>query len=180
MIHQNSKIKWIDTSVYGVFVSSVDQIFQHYITTARLLDGEEFIDFSKRNVYIQDMLGYSKVMKISRDAVVPLEWLELSVEDRSILVTGDTYFPVYDISEPPTKGFHGDIKRNYTMKQVVHIDPSKDYLRIYDEDEKIEDFKSVTITRPDLPCDITHGYDIFTSSCFYNVNEIYTFGSRFS
>lgn len=180
MIHPNAQINWIDTaSGDGMHTTSVETLFSKFIARSAIIDaGVRAVYFSDRgripDIYIQDMTGYTPINSIGRSPA-PGCWLKIH-NAGDLEVTLDSIIPVYDIAEQPYLGFHGEMKRKYTLKTPEYITET-DFIRIYNPDSKLEDYIKPDIEVCNSGCS-DYGYFIVTNSRFCTINGVHLYSTN--
>lgn len=177
MIHPSTLIHWIDINSEEVVEDTISSLFQKYSYLRE--DGNNkisTIDFSRINVKIQDLTGWTKIKLVKLFNVEKIDWYRIEIADKSIVISGDALIPIYD-NLKPERGFHGEIKYPYTFKNPGKIFPC-DNLRLYRgilNDNEIEFASPSTILNLGL-YDNAYGYEVITQSRFFNANRIHMFG----
>lgn len=179
MLHPLTNIRWIDTNNERSTSNSVKVLFQVYAHKAReLKEGYHRIEFNDDSMKITDWYGWSTIKAINR--IRPerqIDWFGVISANQGIVISRETIIPIYDETKP-MRGFHGEIKYPYILKDVNSINPC-DKVRIKNGmigDEMIEFSNTIIKYCGDVIFD--YGYEIETQSGFFNANNIHMYGSN--
>ena len=179
MIHPESMVKCVlieneisyETTIHELF-SRFSRYIKHH------MDGSKTIIFkdenhSNINIKIQDMFGYSTILAIRQFPVDGkfnnTKWVELMGGNNHIWLSDETSIPIYDLRKDSYIGFHGEVKRDYILKSIAKINESVDCIRVkHDDIDKYVPARFCEIHN--IP---RYAYEIYTSSRFCSVNDIY-------
>lgn len=179
MIHRDSVVRWIDTtSGNGVQIDTIENLFSKFITkSVHIDDNTKVIYFHDDSLHIQinDITGYTPITSIVRLSISDSSWLQIVNVD-NLVASPSCLIPTYDMNENSYLGFHGEVKRKYTLKMLNKI-YGNDHIRIYDYQNKVDDYILPKIVNYSDQSE--YGYVITTESRFCTVNGMHMFAADY-
>ena len=189
MIHPNTAIQYLDIKVGEPRYKTINDLYKEYSHKPELLiTGKDYrstdINFIGDNINITELFGWTKLLGIRRieytDPKSPVKWYKIKAGNKEVIVSQDELIPFYDISNH-TLGFHGEVKYEYVLKQILKS-TNQDHIRLHNgEDDKgniIEFDTRKIISVPLIENNFNYGYEINTRSKFFNGNDIHLYGSN--
>lgn len=124
MIHPSSMIKYLDINTGGVFNTTIDELFKHYIENVKILDSDkcesEIVFNLSHNIKTCDWYGWTQLLKIKKVPVKQWTQLSIHVHGSSLILSTGSVVPSYDPTNP-TCGFHGEIKYPFELKSIESL-----------------------------------------------------------
>lgn len=132
-------------------------------------------------LYIRDALGWTNIYQLKcykpenmkPQKIKNNDFITISYDNKIILATTKILIPVYDMNS--RRGFHGEIKYDYTLKKIQKLNES-DYLMFFDyTSDKIAQFipiSKIQIKSVDINNIVSNNicFEIVTKSQFFNLN----------
>lgn len=159
-------IRSLDIDNETLFNGDISEIFKKYIHLSTIDDNNvETIDFRGRDVRIADATGWTRLISINRQIYTG----ESYGFDSGLIVTKDTYIPLYD-KDRSIPGFHGEVKYRYIPMQLSS--ETDMYIRIFDFiDDEWEKFIHPNPSVHHIEKEYV--YEIHTLSGFFNCSTIH-------
>lgn len=177
MFDESLKIHILDLSKSESITGTISEIFDRYVHLSK----ENYIDFSRVDVMIEDWTGWTKLERVTRDIVM--------CDDFCIVTPSDTYYPtvndvviclnktivpVYDPNKS-TKGFHGEVKYKYKTVPCGNLVNTSEYFRMRKLPRTDAPFyQHIKCDIAKMPADgASEVYQVYTKSGFFNGNNFH-------
>lgn len=182
MIHPSTQIQYLDIKVGEPRYKTINDLYQEYCHKAiDVISNKEYkvgeIDFSETaDVKITELFGWTDIIMLRKCQYLSsdINWINIIAANKNVLVSDKSLIPFYEVDNT-TRGFHGEVKHKYILKN-----PTKsvkgDYLRLHGgEDEKGNsiEFTNKILINPHHGYNVSYGYEIITKSRFVNGNDIH-------
>lgn len=179
MLSGYTQIQWIDTNKKITQNNTISKLFQSYVertengfdqTLGVIIDEINFDETD--GLKVKDWYGWTSVIKIIRYYKCHGRLCLIENNENSLPINENGIFPVYDPNNP-IKGFHGEIKFPYEVKNVTSL-KNGDYARFISynyESEELKDFTKIQILYYHESLDDL--YWIITKSGFFNANKFH-------
>lgn len=181
MISENTNVHCLDIREERSIIKSIEEIFQMY--SSRLIfdsSTKEFIiDLKKYDIKIHDLFGWTKIEYLKKKHISPSDWRELHIPSicDPITMTADSIMAVYPKEPKSIRGFHGETKYPYELRNIHMINDNEKIRLINKSDPNINEtiFFVPTLTSSEYRSE--YAYEIYTKSGFYNAENFHLFST---